>query len=228
MSGALGVHDQREAEVAGQCLADRRPGIAAVVAAVHTPVVLQEQHPRTARVSIHLVHALAEFGWLGIGQEWCGDAAVAGLPGVLAVLAAVHAAGGDGDQHPLLVSGVRQDGMQAQPAAARLPLRSVRMVPQAADQGERLIETGRTEQRGGFHAGVDRLADGPDLPDPPQGRPGVGRKSQLWHGGLDEGGAEVVGPQHGRAPVLTESAGQQPWSARLWLPCQRVHRLARQ
>ena len=59
--------------------------------------------------------------------------------------------------------------MQAQPAAARLPLRPMRVIPESLDQRPRLAGIARHEQRRRLDAAIERvglaLAAGHDLPD---------------------------------------------------------------
>src|SRR4029450_5218326 len=65
-----GVRDDREAEVAGEALADVGPRLAGIVAAVDAPVMLQVQALGAAGRGGDLVDALAELGILvGLGQE---------------------------------------------------------------------------------------------------------------------------------------------------------------
>src|SRR5689334_14315072 len=104
----------------------------------------------------HLVHALPELRVL-VGQELGADALVARRPGPAAVVGAIDAAGRDGDEHPAAVLRVRDDRVQAQAAAARLPLLAVRMLPESLDELERLPRVARLEESGGLDAAVDHV-----------------------------------------------------------------------
>ena len=58
----VGVHGDREAEVARQVAADLLPGVTAIVAAHHVPVLLHEQHIWARRVPRDPVDAVADLG----------------------------------------------------------------------------------------------------------------------------------------------------------------------
>src|SRR4051812_13958795 len=78
------------------------------------------------------VDALAELGGLA-GHEDGGDALVAGPPGRAAVVGAVDAAGGDGDERAVGIFRVGDDGVEAETAAAGLPLLAVGVFVEAFD-----------------------------------------------------------------------------------------------
>jgi hypothetical protein len=107
--------------------------VAAVVAAIEAPVVLQEERARALRVERDLVHALPELGML-VGQEVGTHAVVARAPRPPAVVGAIDAARRDGDDHAPAILGVGQDRVQAETAPARLPARAIGMLVQAAHQ----------------------------------------------------------------------------------------------
>ena len=169
--------------------------LAAIVAAIQAPVVLEE-HAVRPRARLHdLVHALAELGML-VGQELGAHTAVGRPPRRPAVVARVHAARRDRDGHPRRVGGIEHDRVQAEAAAARLPLRPVRVVPQAVVQRPRLAAVVRREDRGRFDAAVERVglrgARRNDLPDLLQrGAAGLG-KLDVRAFGIGPGAAEVV------------------------------------
>ena len=123
--------DDGEPEVHPGDPGHRLPRAAAVVAAVDPAVVLEVEPLGVAGVAGHLVHALAELEVVSVGHEADDDPPVARLPRRAAVVGAVDAGRGDGDQQALRVVRVDEDGVQAQPTAARLPLRPVRVVPEA-------------------------------------------------------------------------------------------------
>src|SRR4029453_5409181 len=83
--GVAGVGDHGEAEVARHPVGHVLPVVAAVVAAVQAPVVLEVQPVLAAAGRGDLVDALAELRVL-VGQEHGADAVVAGLPAAPAVL----------------------------------------------------------------------------------------------------------------------------------------------
>src|SRR6185369_5877137 len=91
------------------------------------------------------------------------------LPASASVLGAVDAAGGDGDPHAIAVRLVEDDRVQAQAAAARLPLPAVRVVEQALVQRPGLAGVIRAEQGRRLDTRVQSVrllgAAGNDLPD---------------------------------------------------------------
>ncbi len=58
----VGMHGDREAEIARQIAADFVPQIAGVVAAHHIPVLLHEEHIRTGGVHGEVVNAVTNLG----------------------------------------------------------------------------------------------------------------------------------------------------------------------
>ena len=169
-----------ESEVRGHAVGDVAPGVSAVVAAVQAPVVLQVQPPGPPRVMDDLVDALAELGML-VRQELGAYAAVPGVPRDAAVVRPVDAAGRGRDREAPRPRRVHEDRVQAQAAAARRPLRAVRVVPEARVERPRLAGVVRGEERRGLDAAIERVglvvAARRDLPDVREGRLRLGRKA---------------------------------------------------
>src|SRR5690242_3745689 len=118
-----------ETKIRRHAVCDVLPGVAPIVAAVKSPVVLQKQPLRPVMVLHNLMHALAEFRMF-VWQKLRSYSVVPRLPRCSAVVRAVRAGRGDGDHHALWVCRVRHNRMQAQPAAAGLPLWAMRMIEQ--------------------------------------------------------------------------------------------------
>src|SRR5829696_4743841 len=97
--GVAGVGDHGEAEVARDPVGKAMPVVAAVIAAVQAPVVLEVEAVGPPAGRGDLVDALAELRVL-VGQEHGPDTVVAGLPAAPVVLGPVDPTGGDGDPHP--------------------------------------------------------------------------------------------------------------------------------
>ena len=71
----------------------------------------------------HVVNAVAHL------SRWIGNVlgiqpAINGLPGVAAVIRSKRARGRDGDENPLGITRIQNDGVQAKPSGAWLPTRS--------------------------------------------------------------------------------------------------------
>src|SRR5262249_9754977 len=167
--GLARVDDQREAEVRGKLAPDVAPRVAGVVASVDAPVVLQEERARPARAEPHLVDALPELRRLVAGREGRPDPRGPWPPRAPAVRRAVDAAGGGRHAHAVAVRGVGDDGVEAEAPAPRLPLRPVRVVPEAPHEVEARPAVLRAEERGRLDARPDhpRLVVPPwlELPD---------------------------------------------------------------
>src|SRR5947209_2314921 len=108
------------------------PGIPAIVTAIESPVVLQIQPLRIGWITADLVHALAEL-WMLVRQELCAHTFVAGVPRHPAIIGAITASRGDGDDHAVTIGGMGHDGVQTQPATARHPLGPMRMFQHSFD-----------------------------------------------------------------------------------------------
>jgi hypothetical protein len=149
----VGVHVDREAEVARQVAADLAPVVAGVVAAHHVPVLLHEEHVRPRRMHRDAVHAVAD---LGVRDRGCARSAapVDRRHVCAAVVAAEAAGGGDGDGDALRFGGSSRivcrhmppaPGCQCAPAA----------VAQAGSSCQVCAAVGRAEERRVLDAGVD-------------------------------------------------------------------------
>ncbi len=115
-----------------------------------------------------MVNAVADFRIL-VRDILRAQAAVDRLPGVAAVIGAKGARRGDRDVHPLRVAGIENDGVQAHAARARLPLGAGAVAAQPGEFLPVLPAVGRAENRGVFHAGVNRVGIGErrlDMPYP--------------------------------------------------------------
>ena len=222
------MHDDREAEVARQSRLDRRPGVAAVVAAVHAEVVLGEEAIRPARMHRHLVHALAVLGKpLVLGQVRRLDPPVRRLPGHPAVGRAVHARGRHRHHQPVRVRRMGEHGVQARPAAAREPLAPVRMVPEPLDEREAQPAVLGAEERVRLDPRVDHAGlaggGGLHLPDARQrgaGSLGEGDRGEL---GLVPRRPEVVGVGEEGTPVARPHPGEEAGRVAPGVECDRVH-----
>jgi len=130
-------------------------------------------------VARDLVHALAELG-VGIGLESGADPLVGRLEGLAAVLAQVVAAGRDAEVHPIAVA---NDGVQAEPAVARLPFSGVRVVADALDHLPGIAAVAAPEERRRLDAAQQIILAVPRLE-----RPDVGQRAPVV---LGEGGARL-------------------------------------
>ena len=84
------------------------------------------------------------------------------------VVGAEHTRGRDGDEHPLGVARIQDDGVQAHPARAGLPFRPGRVAAQPGQLLPRAAAVRRAEQGGVFHPGIDGLRIGQrrfEMPD---------------------------------------------------------------
>ena len=100
---------------------------------------------------------------------YCGlQSAVDRPPGLAAVVGAEGARRRDGDEDPLGIARIEQDGVQAHAAGARLPARARAVAAQSGKFLPGLAAVGRAEQGGVFHAGVDGVRIGQrrfEMPD---------------------------------------------------------------
>ena len=88
------------------------------------------------------------------------QSAIDRLPGLAAVVGAERAGRRDGDEDPVGIVRIEQDGVQAHAARARLPARPGAVAAQAGEFLPGLPAVGRAKQRGVFHAGVNRVGIG--------------------------------------------------------------------
>ena len=210
--GVVGVDHDREAELRGESGRDVLPGVAPVVGAVDTAVVLQVQPVGARRVAGHLVHALAELGVAPVARhELRLHAGVGRVPGVPAVVGAVDAAGRDGGEHLLRLLRVGQDRVERLAPVAGVPLLALRVLPQAALELEGLTAVGGLEDRAGLGAGVHHavLDARGQLPDAGDGLAGVLGEADGAVRSLLPGLAEVVRAPHLRAEPAGAGAGEK-------------------
>src|SRR5439155_21253382 len=180
------MHEDREAEVGRQSLADGSPGVAVVVAAQDADarvlgkaaMVLHVEPGGCIRVTRDLVHALTELNE-GIGQEAGANAFVGGRECLAAILAQVVAAGRDAEVHPIPVT---QDRVQAQPAVAGLPFASVLVVADARNQLPGIAAVAASEERCRFDAAPKILLVLPCLERPDVGESAAIVLGEGWSG----------------------------------------------
>ena len=103
-----------------------------------------------------VMDAVAHLG-VRVGDAVRDEALVDRLPRGAAVVAAERARRRDRDHDPLRVRRIEQDGVQAQTAGARLPLRPRPVLAQAGQLVPRRAAVGGAEHRGVLDAGVDRV-----------------------------------------------------------------------
>ena len=204
------MNGDSKAEVGRDAVRDVGPRLAAVIGAVKAPVVLQE-HPLRARLRLrHLVDALAELRML-VWEEVGADALVRRPPAFARVFRHVHAGGRDRHTNARRVARIEQDRVQAQPAAARLPLRPLRMIPEPFDEVPRIARIGRLEQRRRLDAAVDRvrfrIASGDDLPDILQRCFRAFGKAYVRHFRIGPVLAEIVARPQQRSPMHAGRSG---------------------
>jgi len=149
----------REAEVGGQVAADLVPRVARIVAAHHVPVFLHEEHAGPRRVQGDTMDAVAHLN-LRIGDVVGMQAAVDRTPGPAAIAGAECAGRGNGNVDPAGVGWVEQDGVQAQPASARLPGRTGGMQAQPGKFEPGHAAVGGAKQRRVLDARIDGVRIG--------------------------------------------------------------------
>src|ERR1043165_7319004 len=79
------------------------------------------------------------------------------LPVRAGVVAAKRAGGGDRHEHPVAILWIEEDGVQANPAGAWLPLRSGAVTAQSGEFVLALAAVTRAKQRCIFNARVNRI-----------------------------------------------------------------------
>ena len=179
--GVVRMHDDGEAEVGRQSLADGSPGVAVVVAAQDpdarvvgkAAVVLHVEPAGHVRVTCDLVYALAELNE-GIWQEAGAHALVGGRECPASVFANVMAAGGDAQMHTIPFA---QDRVHAEPAIAGLPLAGVFVVADARNHLPGIAAVAAPEQS-------RRLDAAPQIPPVVARleRPNVGERAPVFLG----------------------------------------------
>src|SRR3954464_5728460 len=154
------MRGSRKAEGGGQPSLDARPAQSAILAAVHAAVVLLVEAVWHAGRERQPVHALAVFRVaLALRQEVAADTAVAGLPGLTAIRGMEDTSAGDPDPELPCVRWVRQQRVQDQPAAARLPMRPRGVIAQPGDMMPDGAAILAAEQSGRLDPGVERATE---------------------------------------------------------------------
>src|ERR1044072_116761 len=102
------------------------------------------------------MNAVADF------SRWIRDALrvqalVNRLPVRAGVVAAKRTGSGDRHEHPGAILWIQEDGVQAHPAGARLPLRSGAVTAQSGEFAPALAAVTRAKQRCIFNARVNRI-----------------------------------------------------------------------
>ena len=113
------------------------------------------------------VHAVADLGLL-VRDVLGLQPAVDRPPALPAIVGTERACGGDCDEDAIGVGGIDQDGVQAQSARARLPVRAGAVATKARQFVPGLAPVGGAEQRRVLHTRVDRVGIGPrrlEMPD---------------------------------------------------------------
>ena len=105
------------------------------------------------------MHAVADLG-VGIGNAFGLEAAVDRPPRLAGIVGAECAGRRDGDEHPPGIARIEDDRVQAQPAGARLPMRSRAVAAQSGQLLPVSAAVGRAEHRGVLNAGVDGVRIG--------------------------------------------------------------------
>ncbi len=144
------------------------PAVAAVVAAMHAPVFLAEQHIRVRRVVRYAVNTLTGRGGSGLHRRV--HTLVLPVPGLTAIIGAEEAGSRDADPHAVGIVAVRQNGVSAKAAEARCPVRARRVFVEPIDRLPVLATIAADEQAGLGYTGVEctmRPMQVPDLVDEP-------------------------------------------------------------
>ena len=169
LSGSAGSSAIGKPKSDGRPVADVAPRRARVVGAVDAAVELHEQPLRAAGRAVEVVDAEVDRVALRLVREVAGDdALVAVAPRRAAVVGQPDADGRDREREPVRIARPRHDRVQAEPAAAGLPVRSRRVLPERALQLPRRAAVAALEQDARVAAGVQRavVLAGDDDPDP--------------------------------------------------------------
>src|SRR5205085_7987360 len=109
------------------------PRIAAVIAAVEAPVVLQVIRLWSGRVMHDLVHALAKLRIL-LREKFRANALIPRLPRCAPIVSAVDTASRHGHQYAFMVGWIKHNCVQALTAATWGPFLPMRMIEQFLSQ----------------------------------------------------------------------------------------------
>src|SRR4051812_27176795 len=110
-------------------------------------MVLEEQPIGARRVADDFVHALPELRIL-VREEGSTNPGVAGLPALSTVVCSVHASGGNRDQHPRWIRGIRKNRVKTETAPPGHPPWPMLVLEQAFDRAPAVAGVMRDEQRG--------------------------------------------------------------------------------
>src|SRR5687767_4642852 len=151
-----------------------------------------------------LVNALAEFR-IFVGKKLSAYSYVSRTPCLPCVFGPVNSAGGDRDGHSVRIAKIGQNGVEAQAAAARLPLRALLEVEKPFDRSPALAAVMRLEQRSGLDSRIAHVPVVPAprfyLPDLTQRKPGFSWKAHILALRIAPGFAEIVARADRCAPV---------------------------
>src|SRR6185437_9895053 len=164
----VSVYVNYTTKICGQVAADFFPVVAGVVRAHDVPVLLHEERARTLRMHGDVVHTVSDF-CVRVRNVLRAQALVDGLPGRAAVIGAESPRGGDGDINSLWIFRIKNDGVQAHSARARLPLGAGAVSAQAGKFLPIFAAVGGAEQARVFHARVNgvRIGErGLEMPHP--------------------------------------------------------------
>ena len=151
-------------------------------------------------------HCGRKCGALG-GPAIHADALVAPRPRFAAIVAAINSRRRNADDDAIRIARVRQHRMQTEPAEAGHPERALGVIQQRLVGLKRLaaiigaIERGRIGSREN-HLGAEERR-GLERPDRIERKPAAHGKLHIALGRLIPARAEIVGPAHSRAPMLT-------------------------
>ena len=100
------------------------------------------------------MHAVSDFR-IGIGNELRAQPPIDGLPRFATVIGAKGAGGRDGNVNSFGILGIKEDGVQAHPAGAGLPLGAGSMAAQSGEFFPSLASISGTEQGSILHTRID-------------------------------------------------------------------------
>src|SRR5712692_1800190 len=119
-------------------------------------MLLHEEHVRARRVHRDAMDAMAYLSVL-IGHRVGVQSTVRGAPRIAGVVGPEDTGGRYGDEHPVGVRRIHDDGVQAQTARARRPARCRLMGTEGRQLAPALATVGRLEKRGVLDARVYRV-----------------------------------------------------------------------
>src|SRR5471030_2499000 len=117
-------------EIRRHAIGNVLPCVSAIITAIQPPVILEIETLRIGGITADLVNALTKLRIL-FRKKIGAHTPVARLPGSTAIVRAITTCRGDGDDHALLICGMRNDRVQAHSAATGYPLGTMRMFQHA-------------------------------------------------------------------------------------------------